>query len=176
MEAEAILEAMNRRLWLPADKEVDGHWAEFQDFMGLKRVHANPAIWSIYTPIDCGACSPEQAYQATRWVDACIPHIPLNVSSPLSSIPSEDLFTISTSDWMPYAWSTNNVAHEEVANMALAYFIAGRREMGYKLLYSDLLDGSRCALWQARMARKDGSLPRWWRDDQDGVVRRYNLQ
>ena len=65
-EAEAILEAMNRRLWLPAENEVDGHWAEFQDFMGLKRVHANPAVWSIYTPIDCGACSPEQAMHASR--------------------------------------------------------------------------------------------------------------
>ena len=132
-EAEAILEAMNRRLWLPANNQVDGHWAEFQDFMGLKRIHAIPAIWSIYTPIDCGACSPEQAYQATRWVDAYIPHIPLNISSAEYAFPMAELFTISTSDWMPYAWSTNNVAHEEVANMALAYFIAGRHGLSAAL-------------------------------------------
>lgn len=132
-EAEAILEAMNRRLWVPRTPDCDGHWAEFQDFMGLKRLHPNAALWSIYTPIDCQSCSPEQAYQATRWVDACIPHIPLGIDG-------KDCFTLSTSDWMPYAWSTNNVAHEEVANMALAYFVAGRREEGYRLLYSDLLD------------------------------------
>ena len=181
MEAEAILEAMNRRLWLPADNEVDGHWAEFQDFMGLKRVHANPAIWSIYTPIDCGACSPEQAYQATRWVDACIPHIPLNVFSPQSSIPSEDLFTISTSDWMPYAWSTNNVAHEEVANMALAYFIAGRREMGYKLLYSDLLDemcAGACPGNFGQISYYDKALKEAYRDfgDNVGITSRAIMQ
>lgn len=139
-EAEAILDAMNQRLWIPQQGGADGHWAEFQDFMGLKRLHPNAALWSIYTPIDCGACSPEQAYRATRWVDACIPHIPLELDTGLPSFETNNLFTLSTSDWMPYAWSTNNVAHEEVANMALAYFIAGRREVGYRLLYSDLID------------------------------------
>ena len=28
--------------------------------------------------IDCGACTPEQAYQATKYVDNEIPHIPLS--------------------------------------------------------------------------------------------------
>jgi hypothetical protein len=56
-EAEAILKAMNQRLWLN-DK---GHWAEYQDLMGLKRVHESAAVWSIYTPIECGACTAEQA-------------------------------------------------------------------------------------------------------------------
>lgn len=132
-EAEAILEAMNQRLWIPSMPNAVGHWAEFQDFMGLKRLHPEAALWSIYTPIDCGACSPEQAYEATRWVDTHIPHIPMGFAD-------ASLYTLSTTSWMPYAWSTNNVAHEEVANMALAYFLAGRRETGYRLLYSDLLD------------------------------------
>lgn len=128
-EAEEILKAMNNRLWMP-DR---GHWAEYQDLMGLKRLHKSAALWSVYTPIDCGACSPEQAFLATKYVDACIPHI---------SVRTEGFegFTLSTTDWMPYAWSTNNVAHEEVANMALAYFQAGRNDMGFKLLKSDLTD------------------------------------
>ena len=72
-EAEAILKAINERLWL---KDA-GHWAEYQDLMGLKRVHESAAVWSIYTPIDCGACTPEQAYQATKYIDSEIPHIPV---------------------------------------------------------------------------------------------------
>ena len=72
-EAEAILQAMNSRLWL----KDRGHWAEYQDLMGLKRVHESAAVWSVYTPIDCGACTPEQAYQATKYVDNEIPHIPV---------------------------------------------------------------------------------------------------
>ena len=144
-EAEAILEAMNERLWL----EDEGHWAEFQDFMGLKRIHRDAAVWSIYTPVDCEACTPEQAWLATEYVDRDIPHIPVDyvydkdaVKALGLKLPKEDrgLETISTSDWMPYVWSTNNVAHEEVTNMALAYMQAGRGEEGFRLLKADLLD------------------------------------
>ena len=144
-EAEAILEAMNSRLWL----EDEGHWAEYQDYMGLKRVHKSAAIWSVYTPIDCGAGTPEQSYRATRYVDERIPHIPVRYrydSKVLKTLglklpqPEKDLFTISTTDWLPYVWSTNNVAHEEVAAMALAYLQAGRNDSGFKLLKADLID------------------------------------
>lgn len=173
-EAEAILAAMNARLWIPASSEVEGHWAEFQDFMGLKRVHPNAALWSIYTPIDCQACSPQQAYAATRWVDACIPHIPLEIEG-------TDGFTLSTSDWMPYAWSTNNVAHEEVANMALAYFVAGRRTMGYRLLYSDLLDemcAGACPGNFGQISYYDKALKEAYRDfgDNIGITSRAIVQ
>lgn len=126
-EAEAILQAMNQRLWL----SKAGVWAEYQDGMGLKRTHDNPAVWSIYTPIDCGACTTEQAYQATNWVTRNIPHIPVEQSG---------LQTISTSNWMPYSWSINNVAAAEVMHMALAYFEAGRADEGYQLMKANIMD------------------------------------
>ena len=126
-EAEAILQAMNQRLWL----SKAGVWAEYQDGMGLKRTHDNPAVWSIYTPIDCGACTTEQAYQATNWVTRNIPHIPVEQSG---------LQTISTSNWMPYSWSINNVAAAEVMHTALAYFEAGRADEGYQLMKANIMD------------------------------------
>ena len=144
-EAEAILAALNSRLWM----EDKGYWAEYQDYAGLKRLHESAAIWTIYTPIDCGACTPEQAWRATRYVDRSIPHIPVRYRYDEKTVkelglqlpaPEEDLFTVSTSDWLPYVWSTNNVAHEEVANMALAYLQAGRSDSGFKLLKADILD------------------------------------
>ena len=125
-EAEAILKAMNERLWLPEK----GVWAEYRDAMGLKRLHDHPAVWSIYTPIDCGACTPEQAYQATRYVDEHIPHIPTPGGG----------FTISTSDWLPYSWSINNVAAAEVMHTALAYYEAGRADEAYRLMKANILD------------------------------------
>lgn len=124
--AESILKAMNQRLWLN-DK---GHWAEYQDQTGLKRVHESAAVWSIYTPIDCGACTAEQAYRATKYIDKEIPHIPVTTN----------LSTISTSNWLPYSWSTNNVAPAEVMHTALAYFEAGRSEEGYQLMKANILD------------------------------------
>ena len=144
-EADAILAAMNERLWM----EDVGYWAEFQDFMGLKRLHKSPAVWSVYTPIDCEACTPEQAYRATLYVDKCIPHIPVLFKYDEEALNALGLkmpaikgkyYTVSSSDWMPYVWSTNNVAHEEVANMALAYLQAGRNDSGFELLKSDILD------------------------------------
>lgn len=126
-EAEAVLKDMNSRLWL-RDK---GHWAEYQDAVGLQRVHERAAVWSIYAPIDCGACTPEQAYRATKYVDDEIPHIP-----PFN--------TIATSDWMPYSWGSNNVVPAEVMHMALAYFEAGRSEEGFRLMMANVMDQMYC--------------------------------
>ena len=126
-EAEAILKAMNRRLWLAGE----GVWAECQDAMGLKRLHESPAVWSIYTPIDCGACSAEQAYDATGWVAKHLPHIPVG---------NTGCQTIATSNWLPYSWSINNVAAAEVMHTALAFFEAGRAKEGFQLLKANILD------------------------------------
>ena len=126
-EAEAILEAMNQRLWLD-DK---GHWAEYQDALGHKRLHKSAALWSVYTPIDCGACTPEQAYRATLYVDNEIPHI---------SVGDTQYQTVATSNWQPYEWSVNNVAAAEVMHTALAYFQAGRHNDAYRLMMANVMD------------------------------------
>lgn len=137
-EAEKTLKAMNERLWI----RERGHWAEYQDFMGLKRTHEHAALWSIYTPIDCGAATPEQAFRATQYVDSCIPHIPVMVASSPSTRRGMGggLSTLSTSDWMPYDWSINNVAAEEVMHTALSYFQAGRGDEGFSLIKANIMD------------------------------------
>ena len=128
-EADAILQAMNQRLWL----KDEGHWAEFQDYMGRQLLHKDAALWSIYTPIDCGSCTPEQAYNATLYIDRNIPHIPFSMNG-------ECYETVSTSDWQPYEWSINNVAMAEVLHTALAYYQAGRPNAAYRLLKGTILD------------------------------------
>ena len=126
-EANAILKAMNSRLWL----KEKGVWAEYQDAMGLRRLHESPAVWSVYTPIDCGACTPEQAWRATEWVSRNTPHIETEAPG---------YATISTSNWMPYSWSINNVAAAEVMHTALAFFEAGRSEEAYRLMKANVMD------------------------------------
>nr|WP_253952378.1 DUF4450 domain-containing protein [Xylanibacter muris] len=129
-EAERIIKAMNERLWIK-DK---GHWAEYQDYMGLKRRHESAALWSIYTPIDCGAGSLEQFYDATKFIDGNIPHI--NVTADGTNYGA----TISTSNWLPYSWSINNVAAAEVMHTALAYFEAGRSDAAFNLMKANIMD------------------------------------
>lgn len=132
-EAERILKALNERLWLPSE----GHWAEYQDFMGHKRLHESAAVWTIYHAIDSETADPFQAYQATRYVDTSIPHIPVTADG----LKEEGYATIATTNWLPYSWSINNVAFAEVMHTALAYFQAGRADAGYRLLKSSVLDG-----------------------------------
>lgn len=132
-EADKILKALNARLWLPAK----GHWAEYQDFMGHRRLHESAGVWTVYHAMDSEVADPFQAYQATRYVDTEIPHIPVKADG----LTDEGYATVATTNWLPYSWSINNVAFAEVMHTALAYFQAGRAEAGYKLLKSSLLDG-----------------------------------
>ncbi len=132
-EADKILKALNARLWM----NNEGHWAEYQDFMGHKRLHESAGVWTIYHAMDGEVANPFQAYQATRYVDTQIPHIPVQGKG----LKEEGYATIATTNWLPYSWSINNVAFAEVMHTALAYFQAGRAEEGYKLLKSSILDG-----------------------------------
>ncbi len=153
-ESNKIINAINSRLWL----KDSGYWAEFQDFMGYKRLHKDAAIWTIYHAIDSEIATTFQSYLATKYIDNKIPHIPIYVDS--SNIPdnidpywekryksvcndinSAKYSTISTSNWMPYSWSINNVAFAEIMHSALSYFQASRIEEGYKLMKSAILDG-----------------------------------
>ncbi|MDE7418832.1 MAG: DUF4450 domain-containing protein [Muribaculaceae bacterium] len=131
-EAEKILNALNSTLWMD-DKGV---WAEFQDFMGHQRLHDHPALWTIYHAIDSDVADDFMSYSATRYIDNNIPHI-----SVVAPGLEEGYATIATTDWMPYAWSINNVAFAEVMHTALAYWQAGRGEEAAKLLKSSMLDG-----------------------------------
>ncbi|MDO4932834.1 MAG: DUF4450 domain-containing protein [Prevotellaceae bacterium] len=144
-EAEAILKAMNEKLWVNASetdrysnsisKSYNGHWAEYKDVMGLKRIHDNAALWSIYTPIDCEVGTPQQMYSCTEYVNKHIPHIAVEVAD----APNAGQI-ISTSDWMPYSWSINNVASAEIMHTALAFFRAGRADKGFSLLRANIMD------------------------------------
>jgi len=131
-EAERIKNAVNEHLWLPEK----GWYAEYKDLLGKQLVHTAPAVWSIYHSIDEGIADPFQAYQSTRYVDSEIPHIPITANN----LPEGNYYTLSTSNWMPYAWSVNNVALAEVMHTALAYWKTGRAQKAFELSKSCFLD------------------------------------
>lgn len=133
LEAEKIGKAVEKTLWL----KNRGHWAEYKDFMGLKRTHESAAVWSIYHAIDSEVGNNFNWYQATQYIDNEIPHIPVVAKG----LKDEGYQTISTTNWFPYSWSINNVAFAEVMHTALSYFQAGRSEKGFNLLKSSVLDG-----------------------------------
>jgi hypothetical protein len=130
-EAEKIKNAVNTQLWMPQN----GWFAEYKDLSGLQRVHPSAAVWTIYHAIDEGLADPFQAWQSTEYVDRKIPRIPIKGKG----VP-DGFYTISTTNWMPYTWSINNVALAEVLHTALAYWQSGRSAEAFKLAKGSFLD------------------------------------
>ncbi len=132
IEAEKIYNAIQSKLWMPSK----GCYAEYIDFMGLKRVHQSAALWTIYHAIDSKVPDPFQSYQATRYIDEEIPHIPVKGNG----LSDDGYYVLSTSSWMPYAWSLNNVVMAENLHTALAFWQSGRFNEAFKLWKSSILD------------------------------------
>ena len=130
-EANLILKALNRELWLPEK----GWFAENKDFLGLQKIHTSAALWTVYHAIDSEVTDPFQAWQCLRYIDTEIPQIPVEAEGV-----SEDYYTLPTTNWMPYTWSINNVAMGEVFHTALAYWQCGRYDEAFKMAKGSLLD------------------------------------
>ena len=129
-EAAKILKAINAVLWVPSK----GNYAEFKDMMGNKLLHTSAALWTMYHSVDSDVPDVFQAYQSMKYIDENIPHIPV-IAKGLEA----GYYTVSTTKWMPYEWSLNNVATAEVMHTALANWQAGRNEKGFNLFKSELL-------------------------------------
>ncbi|MEO6523383.1 MAG: DUF4450 domain-containing protein [Mucilaginibacter sp.] len=130
-EADHILAAINKTLWMPQT----GQYAEYQDLLGNKLLHPAAALWTVYHAIDSDVPDKFQAYQALRYVDTQIPHIPIIAKG----VP-DGFYTLPTTNWMPYDWSLNNVVLAEELHTSLAYWQAGRSEDAFKLWKGSLLE------------------------------------
>ncbi|MBC2604752.1 DUF4450 domain-containing protein [Pelagicoccus albus] len=131
-EAEQIALGMQRYLWM----EDEGMYAEFKDVIGEQGVHRSPALWSFYQVVDSDLGSREQHKMMTQFVDSKLPHLP--VQGP--DVPDDDdYYVLSTSNWMPYTYSTNNVIFGENLHTALAYWQAGRPEEAFRITKGSIL-------------------------------------
>jgi hypothetical protein len=135
-EAERIRTAMNNKLWLASS----GHYAEFIDHLGLKRIHTEPELPTIYHPIDFGVTDQFQAYQMLRFTET-------NLRSE-TAIPNGGRLVWS-SNWAPnydrhYTHSTYDLVFAENMNLAIAYYRAGQFDKAYELVkgvYASMYQG-----------------------------------
>lgn len=130
-ESDKIRKAMNALLWLPAK----GTYGEYKDLLGNRLVHPAAAIWTIYHSLDSDVPDAFQAWQSVRYIDTEIPHIPVRAAG----LDNGNYYTISTTNWMPYTWSLNNVALGESMHAALANWQAGRTDEAFTLFKSEVL-------------------------------------
>ena len=135
-EAGRIRAAMNSRLWISSA----GHYAEFIDRLGLKRIHPEPELPTIYHPIDFGVTDQFQAYQMLRFTET-------NLRNE-TAIPNGGRLVWS-SNWAPnydkhYTHSTYDLVFAESLNLAIAYYRAGRFDKAYELVkgvYASMYQG-----------------------------------
>jgi len=62
---QEALQVLDGQLWM----EEQGHWGEFKDRQGLQRLHEHASVRTTCAPIVAEACSPLQAYRASRYID-----------------------------------------------------------------------------------------------------------
>lgn len=130
-EASRILNAVNTVLWLPEK----GWYAEYKDKMGKQLLHPAAALWTVYHSIDSDVPDAFRAYQLLQYTDQYIPHIPMKAKGLTGNY-----YTLSTSNWMPYTWSLNNVALAELMHASLAYWQGGKKETAFQLWKSSLME------------------------------------
>jgi hypothetical protein len=131
-EATKIFDAVNHQLWIP---EL-GWYAEFKDALGEKLLHPAAGLWTIYHAIDEKLPDGFKAYQALRYVDKYIPHIPVQAKG----LRDSGHYLLSTTNWQPYTWSLNNVVLAENLHTSLAYWQGNRSEDAYRLWKSALVE------------------------------------
>jgi hypothetical protein len=131
-EANKIFDAVNNQLWIP---EL-GWYAEYKDALGNKLLHPAAGLWTIYHAIDEKIPDGFKAYQALRYIDKFIPHIPVLAKG----LRDTANYVLTTTNWQPYTWSLNNVALAENLHTALAYWQGNRSEEAYRLWRSALIE------------------------------------
>ena len=117
-KADRIKADMNAQLWDPDT----GVFGEYRERFGFGRLNTAPDLSSVYTPIDMGISTPEQAYQMLRYTDYAIP----SVQNQDTIWPGID-FKYS-SNRLPEYYSSDGLYIQEVINNALAHFTNGQRE------------------------------------------------
>jgi hypothetical protein len=131
-EARRIGKAMRTHLWLP-DR---GHFAEYRDTLGAHRVHPAAGLWSFYHVVDSGVPDAEEAWRMAAAMLREMPRLP--VTGP--GVPGDRPHALfSSTNWMPYSWSVNNVVMGENAHAAFGLWQSGWPESAYTLTRSAIL-------------------------------------
>lgn len=131
-EADAIGNAMRHYLW----QNDEGAFAEYKDLLGLQLVHPSAGLWSFYHTMDSGVPTPREAWSMASAVERLNPRLPVAGVG----VPADQQYEMfSTTNWMPYSWSINNVVMGENLHTALGFWQAGHVDAAYRLAKSSLL-------------------------------------
>lgn len=119
--ARKIKNAVNEKLWIKSS----GVLAESLDTVGNCLIHPSPELSTTYLAIDCDLVDELKAYTMLKFTENNIKSIEtMGQNGRLSYC----------SNWLPKKYSTYGIFPAENAHLALAYFKAGLREKGKKIV------------------------------------------
>jgi len=135
-EADLIAQAMRRHLWMPDSAGRSGAFGEYRDSLGLQRLHQSYGLWTFYTAIDSEVTTPKEAAQMAEHLSDHLKPIPVHGPGVPADAPYR---VLPSSNWMPYAWSVNNVVMGENLHTALALWQADQPWRAFLLAKSALM-------------------------------------
>ena len=124
-QAARIRSAFRRKLWVAAQ----GHAGLYREQEGLRRLHDDPWLYSIFLPIDAGLVSPAQAVESLRYAEAGLQ----NDRMPCGGR------QVWTSNFVPAIWSVRERWPGDNHHLALAYFQAGLAEDAWDVFQGTFL-------------------------------------
>lgn len=131
-EASDIEMGMQKLLWLPRE----GAFAEYKDLLGRQLVHRDYGLWTFYHTVDEEAVSPREMWRMGADVRRHFHPIPVEGTGVPNDLPYH---VLSETDWMPYAWSINNVVMDENMHTALALWESGHSRDAFEVAKGALL-------------------------------------
>lgn len=132
MEADSILRAMRKLLWM----DDRGAFAESREWLGDRKLAENPAVWTMYQAMDSEVGDRKEAWQMASERLRSLRKIPVVGEN----VPQNAGWLMACSDWQPYVWSLTLLVLAENLATALALFQAGLISDGYALLRGSLVD------------------------------------
>jgi hypothetical protein len=120
---EASLEKIRRgfaeKMWSAAS----GHPGAYVEQMGLKRLHEDCWLYSIFCPIDAGLLSAEQAAQSLQYTEWGLEREQMPYGGE----------RVWPSNWVPSLWSLREMWPGDNYQLALAYFQTGLADEGWNV-------------------------------------------
>jgi hypothetical protein len=107
---------------LPASHREEG---------GHRRLRPDPWLYSVFLPIEAGLWDAETAAQALHFTEHGLQRDPVVCDAAANATCGELVWT---SNWVPDTWSVRQLWAGDVHGLALAYFLSGLADDGYKVL------------------------------------------
>jgi len=124
-QADRIRAAFRRKLWIARR----GHAGLYREQDGLRRLHDDPWLYSIFLPIDAGLVDTRQAAQSLRFAERGLQNDAMLLGGRM----------VWTSNFVPGIWSVRERWAGDNHHLALAYFQAGLGEDGWEIFRGTFL-------------------------------------